>query len=90
MKRSLLLVGVAAALMAAWSVGRVQGQKEQAKKVIFVSAEGANFTAMGTEECPRPPSGAMQIKERTLPLPNSIPGRTTACTHIRMTCGSSG
>ena len=48
MKRSLLLVGVAAALVAAWSVGRVQGQKEQAKKVIFVSAEGANFTAMGT------------------------------------------
>jgi quercetin dioxygenase-like cupin family protein len=46
MKRSLLVVGVAAALMAAWSVGRVQGQKEQAKRVIFISADGANFTAM--------------------------------------------
>ena len=49
MKRSLLVVGVAAALMAAWSVGRVQGQKEQAegKKVVFVSAGQANFSAMG-------------------------------------------
>jgi len=47
MRRSLLIVGVAAALMVAWSVGRVQGQKEQAKKVIFASADGANFTAMG-------------------------------------------
>jgi mannose-6-phosphate isomerase-like protein (cupin superfamily) len=49
MKRSLLVVGVAAALMGAWSVGRVQGQKEQAdgKKVIFVSPDQANFTAMG-------------------------------------------
>jgi quercetin dioxygenase-like cupin family protein len=47
MKRSLLVVGVAAVLMAAWSVGRVQGQKEQAegKKVIYVSADKANFTA---------------------------------------------
>ena len=50
MKRSLLVVGVAAALMAAWSVGRVQGQKEQAdgKKVIFVSPDQANFTATGS------------------------------------------
>jgi hypothetical protein len=29
MKRSLLVVGVAVALVAAWSVGRVQGQKGQ-------------------------------------------------------------
>jgi mannose-6-phosphate isomerase-like protein (cupin superfamily) len=49
MKRSLLVVGVAAALMGAWSVGRVQGQKEQAdgKKVMFASPDQANFTAMG-------------------------------------------
>ena len=47
MKRSLLVVGVAVALMAAWSVGRVQGQKGQAAKVIFASADQANFTAMG-------------------------------------------
>lgn len=44
-KRSLLVVGAAAALIAAWSVGRVQGQKEQADKVIFVSADHANFAA---------------------------------------------
>jgi quercetin dioxygenase-like cupin family protein len=46
MKKSLLVVGVAAALMAAWSVGRVQGQKGQAEKVVFVSADHANFTTM--------------------------------------------
>jgi len=44
MKRSLLVVGVAVALMAAWSVGRVQGQKGQAEKVIFVSADQAKYT----------------------------------------------
>jgi quercetin dioxygenase-like cupin family protein len=50
MKRSLLVVGVAVALMLVWSVGRMQGQKEQSegKKVIFVSADKATFTAMGT------------------------------------------
>jgi quercetin dioxygenase-like cupin family protein len=46
MKRSLLVVGVAVALMAVWSVGRVQGQKEAAggEKVIYVSADQAKFT----------------------------------------------
>jgi mannose-6-phosphate isomerase-like protein (cupin superfamily) len=49
MKRSLWVIGVAAALMAVWFVGRVQGQKEQAeeKKVIFASPDQANYTAMG-------------------------------------------
>jgi quercetin dioxygenase-like cupin family protein len=41
MKKSLLTVGVAATLMMAWSIGRVQGQQDQ--KVIFVSADQANF-----------------------------------------------
>ena len=45
MKRSLLIVGTAAALLVAWSIGRVQGQ-DQSKKVIFVSAAQATFTAM--------------------------------------------
>jgi quercetin dioxygenase-like cupin family protein len=45
MKRSLMVIGVAVALMAAWSVGRVQGQKGQAEKVVFVSADQANFGA---------------------------------------------
>ncbi len=45
MKPSLLVVGVAAALMVAWSIGRVQGQAE-GKKVIFVSADQAKFSAM--------------------------------------------
>ncbi len=32
MQRSLLIVGVAAALMVAWSIGRVQGQQDEANK----------------------------------------------------------
>jgi quercetin dioxygenase-like cupin family protein len=46
MKRSLLVVGVAVVLMAVWSVGRVQGQKEAAseKRVVYVSADQAKFT----------------------------------------------
>lgn len=46
MKRALLVVGVAVAIMAAWSVGRVHGQSESAmKKVVFVSADQAKYTA---------------------------------------------
>jgi quercetin dioxygenase-like cupin family protein len=41
MKKSLLAVGVATMLMIAWSLGRMQGQQDQ--KVIFVSADHANF-----------------------------------------------
>jgi quercetin dioxygenase-like cupin family protein len=44
MKRSLLVVAVAAALMVAWSVGRMQGQQDS--KVLFVSADTAKFSAM--------------------------------------------
>ena len=48
MKRSLLVVGVAAALMAVWSVGRLQGQKEQGeKKVVFVSSAQAKYSGTG-------------------------------------------
>jgi quercetin dioxygenase-like cupin family protein len=45
MKRSLLVVGVAVALMAAWSIGRVQGQQPEGK-VIFASPDQASFTEM--------------------------------------------
>jgi len=45
MKRSLFVVGLAAALLVAWSVGRVQGKEGQAEKVIFVSASEAKYTA---------------------------------------------
>jgi quercetin dioxygenase-like cupin family protein len=45
MKRSLLVLGVAVALVAAWSVGWVQGQKGQGEKVIFASSDQANFSA---------------------------------------------
>jgi len=49
MKRSLLVVGVAAALLTVWSVGRLQGQKEQAeKKVVFVSSGQAKYNGTGT------------------------------------------
>ena len=43
MKKSLLTIGVAATLMIAWSIGRVQGQQDQSKKVIFVAADQASF-----------------------------------------------
>jgi mannose-6-phosphate isomerase-like protein (cupin superfamily) len=45
MKRSLLVIGVVAALIAAWSVGRVHGQNEM-KKVVYVSSGQANYTSM--------------------------------------------
>jgi quercetin dioxygenase-like cupin family protein len=43
MKRSLLIAGVVAAMIAAWSVGRVHGQNEM-KKVVYVSSAQANYT----------------------------------------------
>ena len=43
MKRSLLVVGVVAAIIAAWSVERVHGQNEM-KKVVYVSSAEANYT----------------------------------------------
>ena len=46
MKKSLLTVGVAATLMLAWSIGRVQGQQSK-RPVIFVSADQANFHDTG-------------------------------------------
>jgi quercetin dioxygenase-like cupin family protein len=45
MKRSLLALGLALGLIAAWSIGRLQGQ-EQSGKVIFVSANHANFSEL--------------------------------------------
>jgi quercetin dioxygenase-like cupin family protein len=47
MKKSLLVVGVATTLMIAWSIGRMQGQQDQ--KVIFVSADHANFQETPTK-----------------------------------------
>jgi quercetin dioxygenase-like cupin family protein len=44
MKRSLLIVGVAAVVLMAWSIGRVQGEQEQ--KVVFASADQAKYMAM--------------------------------------------
>ena len=41
MKKSLLTLGVAAALMMAWSIGRMQGQQES--KVVYVSADKASY-----------------------------------------------
>src|ERR1700727_3887286 len=45
MRRSLLTVGVALGIIAAWSIGRLQGQA-QSDKAIFVSASHTNFTEM--------------------------------------------
>src|SRR6476469_9213663 len=44
MKRSLVIVGIAAALVFAWSIGRVQGQA--GSKVVFVDSAKADYTAM--------------------------------------------
>ena len=46
MKRSLLMIGMAAALVVAWFVGWGQGQA-QAGKVVFASPDQAKFTDMG-------------------------------------------
>ena len=45
MKRSLTVLGVAAALAIVWSIGFAQGQEKQAnkKELIFVSADEAKF-----------------------------------------------
>jgi quercetin dioxygenase-like cupin family protein len=50
MQRSLLVAGLAAALMIAWSIGRVQGQQAEGKRVIFVSAEQADYKQMGSAQ----------------------------------------
>ena len=43
MKRSMLMVAVAVAIITAWSIGRLQAQGD---KIIFVSSSHATFTAM--------------------------------------------
>jgi quercetin dioxygenase-like cupin family protein len=45
MRRSRLIAGVALGLIAAWSLGRLQGQA-QGEKVVFISASHATFTEM--------------------------------------------
>jgi quercetin dioxygenase-like cupin family protein len=44
MKRTLLLVGFAGAVLGAWCIGRVQGQAD-ANKIIFATADKANYTS---------------------------------------------
>ena len=44
MRRSLLMIGIAVAIVGAWSVGRVQGQGEGAK-VVFASSARADYKA---------------------------------------------
>jgi quercetin dioxygenase-like cupin family protein len=43
MRRSLLTVGIVVAMVAAWSIGRLQAQGD---KVIFVDSSKANYTEM--------------------------------------------
>lgn len=44
MRKVLLTVGMATALLLVWSVGRTQGQQDQSKKgATFVAADQANF-----------------------------------------------
>jgi quercetin dioxygenase-like cupin family protein len=44
MKRTLLIVGLAAAMLGAWCIGRLQGQAD-ANKVVFAAADKANYTS---------------------------------------------
>jgi quercetin dioxygenase-like cupin family protein len=44
MKRTLWLVGLAAAMLGAWCIGRLQGQAD-ANKVISAAADKANYTS---------------------------------------------
>jgi quercetin dioxygenase-like cupin family protein len=49
MKQSLVMVGVSAMLVIAWSIGRVHGQMEQAHaqdKVIYATADKADYKSM--------------------------------------------
>jgi quercetin dioxygenase-like cupin family protein len=48
-KPSLWVVGVAAALIAAWSIGRLQGQQASKEEVAFVSADEAKFNATNSD-----------------------------------------
>ncbi len=45
MRRSVLTVGIVVAMVAAWSIGRLQGQAG-GDKVIYVSSSHAEYTAM--------------------------------------------
>jgi hypothetical protein len=45
MRRSLLTVGIVVAMVAAWSIGRLQGQA-QGDKVIFLDSSHANYSPM--------------------------------------------
>jgi hypothetical protein len=89
MKPSLLFVGVAATLMIAWFIGRVQGQQEQGKgkeKVIFVSADQANFheTVKGVSMAAL---WGTPMKERTPHSPSSCRDSTPGCTPTRTMFG---
>ncbi len=42
MRKSLLMLGVVAGLLLAWSIGRVQGQQSK-DRVVFVSADKADY-----------------------------------------------
>lgn len=48
-KRSLVVFGMAMAILLAWSVGRIQGQKAEGN-VVFASADQADYTPMGKAE----------------------------------------
>src|SRR5205823_14209595 len=47
MKRLPLILGLAAAVMMAWSIGRVHAQQAQASKVVFASPDQAQFIEIG-------------------------------------------
>ena len=81
MKRSLLISGVAVAMLMAWSIGRVQGQ-DQSKKVIFAAADKANYVetmkGVSTAASGENPKRELTAHSRSLPQ-----GTTLARTHIR-------
>jgi hypothetical protein len=90
MKRSVMVFGMTAALVVAWSVGRVQGQKAEAKKVIFASADQSEYKAMGKAEgVTQSVLWVIRTRARMGRSRNSSPDTMPACTPTPMTFGLS-
>jgi hypothetical protein len=75
--------------MIAWSIGRVQGQQDQSKgKVVFVSADQANFHEMTAGVSMAAIWGDADNGARTPHSPSSRRDTMPGCTPIPMTFGS--
>jgi len=81
MKRSLLVAGLVAALIAAWSVGRVHGQNEMRKSFMSPSRVQGKLPRRGSRACPWPKSGATPTRARTPTFTKFDPGQDSGIAH---------